>query len=260
MSLQVNLSSREIAQAYQDVVNARDIDWAMLTYEKGSNDLKVQSTGNGGLDELEEEFSDGRMQYAFARVQDPNSTLPKFVLVNWCGDGVPEARKGLFYSHSRAVENYLRGTHVVINARNESDVSPALIMSRVAASSGARYSAHKEAPRKFEPIAPVGTNYVPIGKPDLDALRRGAAASTHQAQPPPPPPAAARPVPTAPRFQPSAPASTFRTSPVVNRASAPDDTWGEPPAPAKFPPPPAAARPPVVSAARPTPSPTVSVD
>lgn len=60
MSLRVNLSSREIADAYQDVLNARDIDWVVFTYEKGSNDLKVQATGNGGLEELEEEFSDGR--------------------------------------------------------------------------------------------------------------------------------------------------------------------------------------------------------
>ena len=89
MSLQVNLASRDLAQAYQDVLNARDIDWCIFTYEKGSNDLKVQATGNGGLEELEEEFSDARcvgvccvreyvadllhrMQYAFARVKDPN--------------------------------------------------------------------------------------------------------------------------------------------------------------------------------------------
>ena len=60
MSLQVNLASTDLAQAYQDVLNARGIDWCMFTYEKGSNDLKVQSTGNGGLEELEEEFSDAR--------------------------------------------------------------------------------------------------------------------------------------------------------------------------------------------------------
>ena len=133
-------------------------------------------------------------------------------------------------------------------------------MSRVEAASGAQYTAQKEAPRKFEPIAPVGTNYVPIGKPDLAALRREAAAPTHQAQPPPPP-AAARPVPAAPRSVFPTPAASFRSIPTVNRASAPDDAWGEPPAPSKPPPPPAAAaRPPVISAARPTPSPAVSCD
>ena len=60
MSLQVNLSSRDLLTAYQNVVNANGIDWALFTYDKGSNDLKVQSTGDGGLEELEEEFSDGR--------------------------------------------------------------------------------------------------------------------------------------------------------------------------------------------------------
>lgn len=60
MSLQVNLSSKEINDAYQNVVAAKGIDWAVFTYDKGTNDLKVQSTGDGGLEELQEEFSDGR--------------------------------------------------------------------------------------------------------------------------------------------------------------------------------------------------------
>lgn len=47
------------------------------------------------------------------------SNLPKFVQINWCGDGVPEAKKGLFHSHSSAVARFFRGTHVVISARNE---------------------------------------------------------------------------------------------------------------------------------------------
>ena len=94
MSLQANLSSKEIAKAYQDVING-EIDWAIFTYEGGTNDLKVQSTGGGGLEDLEEEFSDGRcvfnvirsddpsenffdrslrIQYAFTRVIDPNAS------------------------------------------------------------------------------------------------------------------------------------------------------------------------------------------
>lgn len=60
MSLQVNLSSKTLNDAYHDVLNNRGINWALFTYEKGSNDLKVQSKGNGGLEELQEEFSDGR--------------------------------------------------------------------------------------------------------------------------------------------------------------------------------------------------------
>lgn len=47
-------------------------------------------------------------------------------------------------------------------------------MRRIADSSGARYSVHKEQARKFEPIAPVGTSYTPIGRVNVDELRRGA--------------------------------------------------------------------------------------
>ncbi len=72
MSLQVNLASTDIAQAYQDVLNNRGIDWALFAYEKGTNDLKVQSTGSGGLEELEEEFSNGR--YARHAHREPHNT------------------------------------------------------------------------------------------------------------------------------------------------------------------------------------------
>jgi exonuclease V gamma subunit len=61
MSLQVNLTGADLQRAYQDVLNQKEIDWALFTYEKGSNDLKLQSTGDGGLEELQDEFSDGRL-------------------------------------------------------------------------------------------------------------------------------------------------------------------------------------------------------
>lgn len=70
MSLQLNISSKEILQTYQSIVNGDEIDWALLTYDKGSNDLKLQSSGSGGLEELEEEFSDGRsVSYPFLSIK-----------------------------------------------------------------------------------------------------------------------------------------------------------------------------------------------
>lgn len=45
-------------------------------------------------------------------------------------------------------------------------------MKRVEAASGAKYSTHNEPTRKFEPIAPVGTNYTPVGKVDIAALKK----------------------------------------------------------------------------------------
>lgn len=41
------------------------------------------TSAEGELVDLIEEFSDGRIQFAFVKVKDPNTTLPKSVLIAW---------------------------------------------------------------------------------------------------------------------------------------------------------------------------------
>jgi drebrin-like protein len=41
----------------------------------------------GELMDFIEEFSDGRIQFGFVKVKDPNTTLPKCVLVGWVRRG-----------------------------------------------------------------------------------------------------------------------------------------------------------------------------
>lgn len=59
---------------------------------------------------------------------------------------------------------------MVIQARAEADVEASHIMKRVAESGGSKYSTHQEAPQKMERPAPVGTNYTPIGRPDIASM------------------------------------------------------------------------------------------
>lgn len=61
----------------------------------------------GELVDLIDEFSDGRVQFAYAKIKDPNTTLPKSVLIGWCGEGVPERTKGYFTSHLATVSKVL---------------------------------------------------------------------------------------------------------------------------------------------------------
>jgi drebrin-like protein len=79
----------------------------------------------GELIDLIEDFSEGRVQFAFVKVKDPNTKLPKHVLIAWvsygnnqtwkvadtsilqCGEGVPERTKGYFTSHLAAVSKIL---------------------------------------------------------------------------------------------------------------------------------------------------------
>ncbi len=37
----------------------------------------------GELVDLIEDFSEGKVQFSFLKVKDPNTTLPKYVLIGW---------------------------------------------------------------------------------------------------------------------------------------------------------------------------------
>ncbi|XP_028852705.1 drebrin-like b isoform X4 [Denticeps clupeoides] len=160
----VNLSKNgpALTAAYNEVVDEKsNTNWALFTYEGNTNDIRLADKGDGGLDELVEELNSGKVMYAFCRVQDPNSGLPKYVLINWTGEGVKDARKGLCANHVSAMANFLKGAHVTVNARAEEDVEPESIMQKVAKASGANYSFHKESSRFKDsgPQGPVGSVY-----------------------------------------------------------------------------------------------------
>ncbi|EEH43722.1 uncharacterized protein PADG_00011 [Paracoccidioides brasiliensis Pb18] len=137
--------------------------------------LKVQSSGEGELEDLIEDFSDGKIQFAYVKVKDPNTGLPKNVLIGWCGEGVPERTKGYFTSHLAAVSKVLHGYHVQITARSDRDLTPESIVQKVADSSGAKYSVG-DSPATFsaaskQPVASktvfnparTGSNFKPLG-------------------------------------------------------------------------------------------------
>ncbi|KAG7490791.1 drebrin isoform X5 [Solea senegalensis] len=161
----VNLSKNgpALTAAYKDVVDEKSsTNWALFTYEGNSNDIRLAETGDGGLEELVEELNSGKVMYAFCRVEDPNSGLPKYVLINWTGEGVNDSRKGLCANHVSSMANFLKGAHVTINARAEEDVEPDVIVQKVAKASGANYSFHKESSGRFRdsgPQGPVGSVY-----------------------------------------------------------------------------------------------------
>ncbi|XP_058245865.1 drebrin-like b isoform X5 [Hemibagrus wyckioides] len=162
MSVNLSKNGPALTAAYKEVVDEKsETNWALFTYEGNTNDIRLASKGDGGLEELVEELNSGKVMYAFCRVKDPNSGLPKYVLINWTGEGVKDARKGLCANHVSSMANFLKGAHVTINARAEEDVEPESIMQKVAKASGANYSFHKESSRFRDtgPQGPVGSVY-----------------------------------------------------------------------------------------------------
>ncbi|KAK3330263.1 hypothetical protein B0H66DRAFT_543269 [Apodospora peruviana] len=164
-SLNLSINGPTIKKAYEGVING-SITWALFSVQapllsafqnSGAKEsiFKVESSGNGELAELLEDFNEGRIQFAFVRVKDPNSGLPKNVLIAWCGGGVPERTKGYFTSHVAAVSKILHGYHVQITARSDSDLEPEAIMKKVADASGSKYTAGGSAPISAAAPPPV---------------------------------------------------------------------------------------------------------
>ncbi|TLD04759.1 uncharacterized protein PgNI_09885 [Pyricularia grisea] len=164
-SLNLSINGPSIKSSYQGVVNGQlpssssptFAQWALFSVQapllnafqdSGAKEsiLKVESKGDGELSELLEDFNEGRIQFAFVKVKDTNSGLPKNVLIAWCGGGVPERTKGYFTSHLAAVSKVLHGYHVQITARSDADLSPESIIQKVADASGAKYTAGGSAP------------------------------------------------------------------------------------------------------------------
>lgn len=123
----------------------------------------------GELADLLEDFNEGRIQYAFVKVKDPNTALPKNVLIAWCGGGVPERTKGYFTSHTAAVAKVLHGYHVQITARSDGDLEPASIIQKVSDASGAKYTAGGSAPMPA-PAPPVAKK--PVFTPTTSSTGR----------------------------------------------------------------------------------------
>lgn len=80
--------------------------------------LLLTLLADGELEDLIEEFSEGRVQFAYVKVIDPNTGLPKNVLIGWCGEGVPERTKGYFTSHLASVSKFLHVRKPFRRSRN----------------------------------------------------------------------------------------------------------------------------------------------
>ncbi|EXJ86948.1 hypothetical protein A1O3_03902 [Capronia epimyces CBS 606.96] len=201
-SLNTSVNGPSISKSYQSIVTAPPPSgppaasptygqWVVYSVsaplanafqqDSGSKEsvLKVQSTGEGELLDLVDEFSDGRIQFAFVKVKDSNTGLPKNALIAWCGEGVPERTKGYFTSHMTTVAKLLHGYHVQITARSDQDLTPEAIIQKVADASGSKYSSSSAAP---PPVA-AATKPTVVSKPVFSPTQSTGVAGGYNPQP-----------------------------------------------------------------------------
>ncbi|KAL5334944.1 hypothetical protein BJX70DRAFT_376629 [Aspergillus crustosus] len=185
-SLNLSTNGPSISKSYQSVVDSSITEaaptfakWAVFSVstplvsafqqDTGNKEsvLKVQTTGEGELVDLIDEFSEGKVQFAFIKITDVNTGLPKNVLIAWCGEGVPERTKGYFTSHLSTVSKFLHGYHVQITARSDADLTVEGIIQKVSDASGAKYTPGPERPVASISKPPIST------KPVFNPLRTG---------------------------------------------------------------------------------------
>lgn len=105
-----------------------------------------------------DDLNSGKIMYAFVKVNDPKTSLPKYVLINWQGEGANTVRKGICANHLRDIERFFYGAHLTLNARNEEEVEPQLIIDKVS-KVGTAYSFKGPRSDTSGPTVPVGTTY-----------------------------------------------------------------------------------------------------
>ena len=59
------------------------VNWALLGYEGQTNVLKLVSKGEDGVEEMTEDLNPSKIMYGFLSIEDPKTSLPKFVIINW---------------------------------------------------------------------------------------------------------------------------------------------------------------------------------
>ena len=59
---------------------------------KSSSFVSCSMKGEDGVDEMKEDLNANKIMYAFIKVEDPKTSLPKFVLLNWQGESAPGTR------------------------------------------------------------------------------------------------------------------------------------------------------------------------
>uniref|UniRef100_A0A8C6P0U3 Drebrin n=1 Tax=Nothobranchius furzeri TaxID=105023 RepID=A0A8C6P0U3_NOTFU len=92
---------------------------------------KLASSGGGGLAEITLTFDNGRVMYGFCSLKEATAALPRYILINWVGEDVPDARKCACASHVATVADFFQGVEVIINASSLEDIDPMAIGQRL---------------------------------------------------------------------------------------------------------------------------------
>ncbi|KAF2741425.1 actin depolymerizing protein [Polyplosphaeria fusca] len=138
------LSDPDIAQAYEDVRSDKsETTWLVLKYVSATKDeLKLDKTGTGGIDEMCEVLGADEAAYAYVRVKlgnDEYSERTKFCFVVWAGPQTKVMRKAKMSFQSGQVKQVIRTYAIEIQTEDKKDLDQEAVTMKLRKAMGANY-------------------------------------------------------------------------------------------------------------------------
>ncbi|XP_028314260.1 drebrin-like protein A [Gouania willdenowi] len=158
----VNLDtySLSLLTAKEDILNPRSsTNWALFTYEGGTNKLKLADSGAGGVAELAEKFHISKPQYGLCNVTSDTGAA-QIAMILWVGQNVDDYRRTECTSHLPAIKNFFKEAHVFIGADKAEDVTEEKVkaeLSQVLSHNPTQWV--RRSSRSADKEELVGTNY-----------------------------------------------------------------------------------------------------
>lgn len=133
----------EIKDTYSKIINnAEDkLKWLIITNDD-KNELFVEETGESLKDFVDSLKEDGaKVKYGICKTIPPGSDVEKLLFIGYCSDYLPIKYKMAFMKNLQIVRDDLfNNYHVLMEIRDESDLSYEAISKRLGDAAGARYS------------------------------------------------------------------------------------------------------------------------
>lgn len=136
-------NGHEIKDTYLKIINNSEdkLKWLIITNDD-KNELFVEETGES-LKEFVHALKDdsAKVRYGICKTIPPGSDVEKLLFIGYCSDSLPIKYKMAFMKNLQIVRDDLFSNyHVLMEIRDESDLSYEAISKRLGDAAGARYS------------------------------------------------------------------------------------------------------------------------
>lgn len=237
-------NGHEIKDTYLKIINNSEdkLKWLIITNDD-KNELFVEETGESLKDFVDSLKDDSaKVRYGICKTIPPGSDVEKLLFIGYCSDSLPIKYKMAFMKNLQIVRDDLfNNYHVLMEIRDESDLSYEAISKRLGDAAGARYSIQTgnskgsllhsgssvKLPQKVIPsksFSKASSAPEPFKKPS--PLPKKASSPSQPFNAPAPTPKKPSPVPPVKRETVEPP--KLRVSPT-KEASDDEDGWSEPP-------------------------------